>query len=434
MRKRRILWIVLGMLALFLLSACGETQPESRLVTVDVNGVTGANFSGTIENGVGRGVLRFADWTYEGSFEENGPLLAGETDNYPWTMVLSGEEMPGRYAGALENGSPVGRGVFRCDNGAVITGRIRGMAAEECTAEALPVALTWQQVRYAGLYDGPLENGLPAGEGRFSGINAAGQSLSWEGGWTAGEMTGAGTLAADRLTTPMEGRQQTGTYSGAALDAVPEGNGTFTSVDDHGVSFTYVGEWHGGSMDGQGTLTYAAANYYVRTGPFTGGSFTPNWVEALAVLGTGEPRFTLTQAQIDFLNAHPELWESESRENFYNSEYNAQLDRQYKLRSCLQNPETMEEPRWLTQYSLKILDAYTGPAFTGGPVITRITATDDSYQLVARIIVPGTVDKVAANRRLSFIGVPLQLSTYTTVLGAENTCVVVVAGDVLISG
>ena len=67
-------------------------------------------------------------------------------------------------------------------------------------------------------------------------------------------------------------------------------------------------------------------------------------------------------------------------------------------------------------------------------MITRITATDDSYQLVARIIVPGTVDKVACNRRISFVGVPLQLSTYTTVLGTENTCVIVVAGDVMISG
>ena len=154
----------------------------------------------------------------------------------------------------------------------------------------------------------------------------------------------------------------------------------------------------------------------------------------LAVLGTGEPAFTLTQAQIDFLNAHPELWEAESREDFYNSEYNQQLDRQYKLRNCLQDPDTMTEPRWLIQYSLKVLDVYSGPAFTGGPVITRITAVDDSYQMTVRLLVPGTVDKIAANRRVSFIGLPLQLSSYTTVLGQENTCVVVVAGEILVSG
>ena len=100
----------------------------------------------------------------------------------------------------------------------------------------------------------------------------------------------------------------------------------------------------------------------------------------------------------------------------------------------MQDPETMEEPRWLIQYSLKVLDAYTGPAFTGGPVITRITAADDSYQMTVRLLVPGSVDKIAANRRVSFIGVPLQLSSYTTVLGTENTCIVVVAGDVLVTG
>ncbi|MBQ3276861.1 MAG: hypothetical protein IJH47_07400 [Oscillospiraceae bacterium] len=433
MRKRRILWTVLCGFLLLALVGCAQPA-EDRVVAVYMDGFTGAAFTGTVENGVGNGVLRFADWIYEGTFEENGALLAGETDNFPWTLVLVGEEMQGRYAGALETGSPVGRGVFRCDNGAVFTGKIRGMAAEEGCVEALPCSVVWQQVRYTGCYDGPLENGLPNGEGRFAGTSAAGQSLTWEGGWTAGEMTSAGTLSADRLMTPVEGREQMGTYAGQAVNALPEGRGDFSSVDSQGVSYTYTGTWKNGSMDGQGTLTYAAADRFVRTGTFTEGSFTPTWVEALSVLGTGEPRFTLTRAQTDFLSAHPELWEAESRENFYNSEYNAQLDRQYRLRNCLQDPDTMAEPRWLTQYSLKILDVYTGPAFTGGPVITRITATDDSYQLVARIIVPGTVDKVACNRRISFVGVPLQLSTYTTVLGTENTCVIVVAGDVMISG
>ncbi len=67
-------------------------------------------------------------------------------------------------------------------------------------------------------------------------------------------------------------------------------------------------------------------------------------------------------------------------------------------------------------------------------MITRITAVDDSYQMTVRLLVPGTVDKIAANRRVSFIGLPLQLSSYTTVLGAQNTCVVVVAGEILVSG
>ena len=431
--KRKSLWIAVFALALLALAGCGR-EWEGQVLAVDVNGLTGAAFTGTMEDGVGRGVLRFADWTYEGTFEENGALLAGETDNYPWFLVMAGEEMPGRYAGALENGSPVGRGVFRCDNGAVFTGKIRGMAAEEGAVEGLLCTMTWQQGRDTGAYDGTLENGLPSGEGRFSGANAARQTLVWEGGWTAGEMAGEGDLTADRLVTAVEGRDQMGSYTGHGLDALPEGQGEFSSVDAQGVSYIYAGEWKNGRMNGQGTLTYAAADHFVRTGTFTDGAFTPTWVEALAVLGTMEPRFTLTQAQRDFLNAHPELWEAESRENFYNSEYNTQLDRQYRLRNCFRNPEIMAEPRWLTQYSLKVLDAYTGPAFAGGPVITRSTATDGSYQMVARILVPGTVDAIACNRRVSFVGLPLQLSTYTTVLGEENTCAIVVAGDILVSG
>ena len=419
--KYRWIFPLLLSLALLSLTGCGRSAAEES-VTVDVGGPAEAVFTGTVEDGVGRGVLRFADWTYEGTFAENGGLLAGETSNCPWTLVMVGEEMPGRYSGALENGSPVGLGVFRCDNGAVFAGSIRGMAAEKGTAEALPCAVTWGRSRYTGTYDGELENGLPQGAGRFSGRSAAEQNLTWDGGWSAGDMAGEGDLTADRLVTVMEGREQTGAYVGQARDGVPNGQGEFRTVDREGVACVYTGAWKDGRMDGQGKLTFAD------------GSFTPTWVEALAVLGTGEPAFTLTQAQIDFLNAHPELWEAESREDFYNSEYNQQLDRQYRLRNCLQDPDTMAEPRWLIQYSLKVLDVYSGPAFTGGPVITRITAVDDSYQMTVRLLVPGTVDKIAANRRVSFIGLPLQLSSYTTVLGAQNTCVVVVAGEILVSG
>ena len=84
-------------------------------------------------------------------------------------------------------------------------------------------------------------------------------------------------------------------------------------------------------------------------------------------------------------------------------------------------------------YSLRIMDAYSGPAFPGGPVVTRITATESTYTRVIRIIVPGTVNGAASNAWMHVIGVPLQLSTYTTVLGQENTCLVMVAGDVRIT-
>ena len=426
-------WILPALGALLLLAGCGD-QTEERVLTVELpGGAASASFTGTVREGVGRGVLRFADWIYEGTFYENGALIAGEADDYPWSLVMTGEEMPGRYDGALENGSPVGLGVFHCDNGGVFSGRIRGIAAEEGTAEALPCTVNWQQGRYAGCYDGPLANGLPSGTGAFSGTNAAGQVLRWEGGWDAGEMTGAGTLTAARLMTTVEGREQMGAYSGDALAGVPEGEGEFRSVDETGVAYTYTGEWKAGQMEGRGELRFQAEDRYVRTGDFTGGSFTPTWIDALQVLGTMDPKFTLTEAQTAFLRDHPELWEAESRENFADSEYTRQTDRRLTLKSCFDTPETMAEPRWMLCYSLRIMDAYSGPAFPGGPVVTRITATESTYTRVIRIIVPGTVNGAASNAWMHVIGVPLQLSTYTTVLGQENTCLVMVAGDVRIT-
>ena len=44
-----------------------------------------------------------------------------------------------------------------------------------------------------------------------------------------------------------------------------------------------------------------------RAGYFTGGSYTPTWLQALTAYGTCEPYFTLSEAQMMFLEGHPEL-------------------------------------------------------------------------------------------------------------------------------
>ena len=61
-------WILPALGALLLLAGCGD-QTEERVLTVELpGGAASASFTGTVREGVGRGVLRFADWIYEGTF------------------------------------------------------------------------------------------------------------------------------------------------------------------------------------------------------------------------------------------------------------------------------------------------------------------------------------------------------------------------------
>ena len=436
--RRKTWWLALCLGALLLLSGCRREMMNEPL-TLRIPGVGSALFTGVVEDGLGEGTLTFEDWTYTGTFlsgkkGNSDAFLTGTAENYPWTLVIAGADVPGRYSGPLDNGVAWGEGVFKAENGLVFTGTVFGQSAEKGSVTDLPYTVAFSDSRYTGLYTGELENGLPQGEAAFTGVNAARQRFIWEGGWDAGTPSGEGELTADRLLTTLESAERAGSYQGHARDGLPQGQGVFSSVDGNGVPYTYQGEWENGLMNGQGTLISAAEDRYIRTGTFTRGSFTPTWIQALEVLGTREPCFSLTEAQKAFLESHPELWESDSHNDFYNSPYMNSVTRELSLWSCFQTPEVMAEPNWMAVYSLKVLDCFTGPAFPGGPVMTRITGSDRNYEYVVRILVPGIVDGIACNQWVSFVGVPLALGAYTTVLGQPHDCLVMVAGDLTIVG
>lgn len=438
LRKKELLVPALGAALLLLLSGCRK-EMEGENLYLGVPGAEAGVFTGVLEDGQGEGTLDFPDWSYTGSFtvpkeEEPGALLTGTAEALPWTLVFAGEEIPGRYSGPLENAVPVGEGVFEGREGLSFTGQIFGQSPVEGEVTQLPLSLSFQGSRYTGIYQGHIENGYPEGETVWEAENAAGQSLHWEGAMSQGLLSGEGSLSCERLNTTVEGRERSGAYEGRAVDGVPQGEGSFRSVDAQGIPWSYEGEWKDGLMDGQGVLRYQAPDHLIRSGTFRAGSFSPDWIQALEVLGTGEPVFALNEAQREFLSEHPELWEELPRTDFYDSGYKKTLDRNLNLWKCFDDPEVFQTPGWMELYSLKVLSAFVGPAFPGGPDMTRILAAERNYERILYILVPGVVEDIAANQWVSLIGMPVGLSDYTTILGARHDCLVLVAGDLAITG
>ena len=184
-------------------------------------------------------------------------------------------------------------------------------------------------------------------------------------------------------------------------------------------------------MNGQGTMRYAAQNRFARTGTFTDGAYTPTWREALEALGTCEAPFAINETQWEFMEQFPALWEADNYRNYMKSDYRQVYDRSLILRKCFEKPEVLDEPKWMGMSAVRIVRAWT--VTLGEHSFTCITGADSTYTYPVRVIVPEAIEGLSRGQRFHVYGIPLMLSEYTTVLGASQPCLVILAGDVYIS-
>lgn len=267
MKKRFLLFSAL--LSLLLLTGCTK-QLTDKPLTLSFSEETAA-FTGTLSKGTYTGTVLGDGWQFEGTLTAEC-LLTGEGENVPCRAALFGSVEDGTYTGSLVSGMPDGEGVFTLASGASFTGEFSGGTAVRGEAADLPWTLLHGGSRFSGTYTGPLESAGPEGEGLFGGENAAGQQFTWHGGWSGGETAGPGVLTDEHCIVSVEGRETAGSYAGDGCDGLPDGEGVFTGESETGVPFTYTGEWSAGLMDGKGTLSYDAENLYTRTGTFTAGA------------------------------------------------------------------------------------------------------------------------------------------------------------------
>lgn len=228
----------------------------------------------------------------------------------------------------------------------------------------------------------------------------------------------------------VEGRETAGSYAGDGCDGLPDGEGVFTGESETGVPFTYTGEWSAGLMDGKGTLSYDAENLYTRTGTFTAGRFTPDGLETLVSLGTCEPEFTLTESQLTFLRETADLWERADHQDFFNSAYAALRAKNVSIAQCFSDDFFREEPYWMEIYAMRIITARTGALVPGGKEMTCIFAVERNYQYPCFVIVPGSVDRLSRWNSFHVYAVPIAVSPYINTLGEEKECLVLLAGDI----
>lgn len=106
--------------------------------------------------------------------------------------------------------------------------------------------------------------------------------------------------------------ERTGTFSGTLVDGIPSGEGSFTTQNPAGTTWTYTGNFKNGTFNGQGTASWPE---YEESGTYTDGLFTPTKREFFAHATYGRfGKYTLTEDAAAYLDAHPDFFPATTEE------------------------------------------------------------------------------------------------------------------------
>lgn len=218
---------------------------EEYTVNIDGEKYTGS-YTGEVENDVPSGEGEFTaddDFTFTGTFDKGKPI-DGELEDFPMTLYVHGQDMEGVYDGPLAKKELTGEGTFTSGDfvykGSFEYGVFKGSA----TVTNMPFTMEKFNRTLEGIYNGPVEDLLPDGEGSF-----AFEESTYTGTFKEGSFEN-GTMKDLYLSIHIGREGLDGTYNGPVADGFLSGEGTFSTE-----SMTYTGTFAEDLPTGDGMVT-----------------------------------------------------------------------------------------------------------------------------------------------------------------------------------
>lgn len=361
---KRITAIALAFLMIFSLTACGSANVAGSPYIATIAGeIMNGQYTGTMEKNLpnGTGKFTYADnymvVSYTGGWVNGVPAGEGRLEFTGYRVEFNGGLYKGKYEGATVAGIPNGEGRYVAYEGGTFayTGQWKdGKIAGNGTLEYYGFAVNYgEDIPATGTYIGAVVDGVPNGNGTFTAEDAS-NYLNYTGNWTDGTISGEGTLSTSLYkVTLKDGTVKYGAYSGDVVDGVAVGEGSFTTYDEDNQIYTYEGQWENGLPHGQGSNKWQADGYCIQKGTFVEGEFLPTPVECFVALGTRSDRaYTVTAKAKDFLTKYPEVFTSNDV-----SKFDGEVDKRFEYKAFTKNPANYgDKPIAIYGYLVQILE------------------------------------------------------------------------------
>jgi len=411
---------VLSTVILLMTGCSGAKEVESQEVSVTIDNVEQiGSYTGAVEKKIpnGSGKITFAsdsgEWTYEGAFSQ-GSVTDGKVSNMPITITICDGDYTGAFNGSVKDGKLNGSGVFEEsaeENAVEYDGEFsNGSISGSGKVSNLPYNLTLEDNEYDGIYNGDTNEGLPNGTGTFD-YQDDDKYFNYNGTWADGKMSGDGNLKTNEFVVHFTDKDREGIFDGQTVDGVPVGEGTFSAVNDDGVSYEYVGMWKDGLFDGEGTQTFDTDNYCIRKGNFKSGEYRPTPLEFYTSIGSSKDQsYTISEKSQNFMKNNEKLflnYTDEIPEDLFESDF--------KYEAIAKNSSNFGD-KLIKVTGLKIFQI--GEEDRWGYSATFALAYDSNYK-VYYINLLGKAEDVYEGDSITLIALPLDYSTYISTAGEK---------------
>lgn len=293
---------------------------------------------------------------------------------------------------------------------------------KEVTDSAITISVDGSNV--SGLFTGTLENGIPNGNGTFTSDD---EKYVYSGEWENGAPVGEGTLHYDGYTVHYPDSELVGVFDGDVVNGIPNGIGTYSTVNSAGISYVYTGEWADGVYNGEGRITFDADDVCDRIGNFTKGDFDPSPKDLVKSYGTrhgNNLNFEISQLSADFINSHEDLFPTADLDTIKEL-----TDTSIELKDISKNPGKFGDKfmKISSATVVQINEVETG--FERIPTVSQIIIYDNSdWDSIYYVLYYGELETVFDGDRITCYGLPVAYSSYENVGGGITKCGVLLAG------
>jgi hypothetical protein len=392
--KKTLVPFFSAVFCLLFLIACAPKQVENKEIEVIFNGSSQACiYTGEYQlKPIGVGEYKFktddTDWTFIGEAGEKSEITTGTVENMPLVIKHDGKKYETFYSGEIVDLAPVG-----------------------------PIQITdflykleYEGKKLEGLYSGSLFNNLPDGEGEFI-YESKGDYFEYSGGWKAGMLSGEGAVESNCFVIHFPDVDREGEYKGEVIEGLPNGQGTFSAINDYNISYKYDGEWADGLFDGKGYLKYNSDEYWTLAGDFTKGDFTPTVADLFVAMGTVKnSEYVVSRKEYDFINAHESYFTGKMQEID-----DGFIDKSFKYEEFSKNSSSFELSI-IKISGLRVAQVFESEAYGYNSVFI---IAEDSKHRVYYINMIGSAPLIVEGSRIQVVALPVDYFTYPNVAGTK---------------